>query len=137
MYIISEGCLCLGPSAFNFDKYHYILNLVFFFSTRNLLSDWFPYNTRCSSQQVPCSMPITRFAAADFKTSPALAKEQEYVCLGSPQSCPSCLLANFLKVANLTDRKDLIVVSTTVSLITSKLAYLFICLNKPLTFPFL
>ena len=27
----------------------------------NLLSNWFPYNTQCSSQQVPSSMPITLF----------------------------------------------------------------------------
>ena len=34
---------------------------LFFFLIWNLLSSWFPYNTQCSSQQAPSSMPITHF----------------------------------------------------------------------------
>ena len=33
--------------------------ILFFFLIWNLLSNWFPYNTQCSSQQVPSSIPIT------------------------------------------------------------------------------
>ena len=32
-----------------------------FFIKYNLLSNWFPYNTQCSPQQVPSSMSITHF----------------------------------------------------------------------------
>ena len=32
---------------------------LFFFNIWSLLSNWFPYNTQCSSQKVPSSMPIT------------------------------------------------------------------------------
>lgn len=49
--------------------------------------------------------------------------------LGSLQSCASGLLANFLNVVHLVDGKHLIVVLIMISLITSKLEYLLICLK--------
>ena len=39
----------------------FFLKFFFFFFKYNLSTNWFPYNTQGSSQQVPSSMPITHF----------------------------------------------------------------------------
>ena len=35
--------------------------ILFYFLIWNLLSNWLPYNTQCSSQKVPPSISITHF----------------------------------------------------------------------------
>ena len=52
--------LMLWLYIFLFHTHNYNLHLgTFFFNVWDLLSDWSPYNTQCSSQKMPSSIPIT------------------------------------------------------------------------------
>ena len=50
-------------------------SLYLFFNIKyNLLSNWFPYNTQRSSQQVPSSMPITHFPLSPTAHPPSVSQ---------------------------------------------------------------
>ena len=61
-----------------------LLLIYFYFCIKyNLLSNWFPYNTQCSSQQVP-SMPITHFPLSPTPHQPSVCSQYLRVPYGLP-----------------------------------------------------
>ena len=50
------------------------------------MSNWFPYNTQCSSQQMPSSMPITHFPLSPNPHQPSVFSQYLRVFYGLPPS---------------------------------------------------
>ena len=61
----------------------------------NLLSNWFPYNTQCSSQQLPSSMNITHFPLLPTPHQPSVYSQFLRVSYGLPPSLTNFFLLPF------------------------------------------
>ena len=66
--------------------YGIFLQTGFFYFKYNLLSNWFLYNTQCSSLQVPSSMPIIHFLLSLTPHQPSVCPQYLRVSYGLPPS---------------------------------------------------
>ena len=64
-----------------------------YFFIRNSLSNWFPYNSQCSSQQVPSSMPITHFPLPPDPHQPSVYSQSFSVSYGLPPSLSNVFIS--------------------------------------------